>query len=284
MPVRLRDDERQRVVDRGRAGVGVTLGAGRARRVVVRLGAVGERVHRRADGRVERKVEGQLRVVDRGDRLRALVGAAALPAGLEQHPEVRRPLGAGVGRRDGDDRAAGRRARPTASSATTALHVSIALPPPSPTRPSASSSHGQRPRASRTVSTGTCDADAVVDVRRRAAPGARGARARDVTSSGRAIPTSAQTSPSSPSVPAPKRDHALGRGRAHRRVVRRRARGRSRATPPARARTRRTRRRRASAHVPCRGRSRSPGARSSPRPSPPRARRTRAPTRRPRAR
>ena len=69
-PPRLRDDERQRVVDRGRARVGVPLGSARAGRVVVRLGAVREGVHRRADGRVERKVEGQLGVVDRRDRRR----------------------------------------------------------------------------------------------------------------------------------------------------------------------------------------------------------------------
>ena len=70
-----------------------------------------EGVHRRADRRGERQPEAQLGVVDRRDRARALVSAAALPAGSEEHPEVRRPLGSRVRRRDGDDARVAARSR-----------------------------------------------------------------------------------------------------------------------------------------------------------------------------
>jgi len=81
----------------------VALRGGVALGVVEGLRAVREGVHRRAHRRGERQPDAQLGVVDRCDGARALVSAAALPARSEEHPEVRRPLGSCVRRRDGDD-------------------------------------------------------------------------------------------------------------------------------------------------------------------------------------
>ncbi len=70
--------------------------------VVVRLRAVRERVHRRADGRLEWQPQRELRVVERGDGGRTLFHPAALAAGRQEHPEPRRPFGARIRRRDRD--------------------------------------------------------------------------------------------------------------------------------------------------------------------------------------
>ncbi len=129
---------------------------GRAARVVVRLGAVREGVHRRADRHSERKVEGQLGVVDRRDRRGAARPSRRPSARLEQHPEERRPLGAGVGRRDGDDprqrlRAVlGERGDDRLAGVDRRCHHRGRRD-----RPPAGSERARA--ASRTVSTGTCD-------------------------------------------------------------------------------------------------------------------------------
>ncbi len=72
-----------------------------ARPCVERLGAVGERVHRGADRLLAREVERECRLVDDGDRVGAR--AARLRAAcLVAHPEIGRPLRAGVRRRHRD--------------------------------------------------------------------------------------------------------------------------------------------------------------------------------------
>ena len=75
---------------------------------VERLGAVRERVHRRADGLRARQVERQLDVVDDPRRF-APRRRRPCAAARRAHAERRRPLGAGVGRRHRDDRQPGRR-------------------------------------------------------------------------------------------------------------------------------------------------------------------------------
>ena len=73
---------------------------------VHRLGAVGERVHRRPDGLLARQRQRQLRLVDGAAEMRARAAALHLPLGVAD-AEVRRPLGAGIRRRHGDQRNVG---------------------------------------------------------------------------------------------------------------------------------------------------------------------------------
>ncbi len=96
------DHDRQPVRDQLRAGKRLPVALLGAARRVQRLGAVRERVHRRARALGLREVERQLRGID--DRHRARAPAAPLDPGLGvTHPEALRPLRARVGGRDRDD-------------------------------------------------------------------------------------------------------------------------------------------------------------------------------------
>ena len=178
------DDEWQRVADRGRARVGVPLRTARAGRVVVRLGAVRERVQRRPDGHVERKVDGQLGVVDRprsASRARPsrrdfVPGSSSIPKnGVHSAPAYV----VGTATILGSCPSAS-----SASAATTALQVSIALPPPRPTRPSASTARASAARLADGLDRNVRPARRRSCRRRRRSP-ARAAPERVVTSSGR---------------------------------------------------------------------------------------------------
>src|SRR5262245_9411597 len=106
--IREGDDPRQRLVDRPGALEGEHVCLRRPSLDVQRLGAVREGVHRGADRHLERKPKGGVRVVD--DAGKARPHAAALhPAIVVPDPKAARPLRAGVGRRQGDDRQAGGR-------------------------------------------------------------------------------------------------------------------------------------------------------------------------------
>ena len=97
------EHRRQRRSDQPRAGERVTVGLVVVARDVERLGAVGERVQRRAAALGGRQLERQLRLVD--DPRRTGAGAASAHPPVEVADAVeRRPLGAGVRGRDRDER------------------------------------------------------------------------------------------------------------------------------------------------------------------------------------
>ena len=122
------EDEREIVGDERRPGERLRVGLVVLPLNVQRLGAVRECVQGRSAGLAGRHVVRELRLVD--DARDVCSRAAALhAAGLVADPETARPFGPGVRRGYGDD------GRPVA--AETALAVSIALPPPTASKPSA---------------------------------------------------------------------------------------------------------------------------------------------------
>ena len=164
---------------------------------VQRLGAVRERVHRRADGLLERKIQRQARLVDDPDDPRP--GAAALaPAALRRafrttpstphrrRSSARRRAGAPSPRTPPSScRPRSRRLRATRRSASSAAAV-----------------------AASTVSTGACRR---TPVNRFETGTSRSARRSDVTSSGRELPSSSRSGPTSCEAPADDHDASLGR-------------------------------------------------------------------------
>ena len=189
---------RQRLGDQRRAGERVLVAGRVAGRRVERLGRVGERVQRRAARLAARQVERQPRLVDDAGELRA--AAAALDALLlVARAEERRPLGARVGRRDGDDRA-GRSARTRPSPCRSRCRRRTGRPRrrPPPARP--------RPRR---VSAGVC---VRTPVKRRSTGTSASANRRARDQQRPVLPTSASTRPELGEPPAD--DHAGSRSRA----------------------------------------------------------------------
>ena len=120
-----RDDRRKPACDQPRADRRVL-----ARARVERLGAVGERVHRGADGLLARETERERGLVDDADGVRARSRRVFAPSHSSRMPKY------GVHSDPAYVVGTATSGRPVA--ADTALAVSIALPPPSPTRPSRS--------------------------------------------------------------------------------------------------------------------------------------------------
>ena len=102
------DDARQPLGDQPRARQRVLVRVLVVPDDVERLGAVCERVHRRADRRLARQVERQLRLVDDSRGCAPRAAAAHLPLRVA-HAVVRRPLGTRVRRRHRHERHARRR-------------------------------------------------------------------------------------------------------------------------------------------------------------------------------
>jgi hypothetical protein len=94
--------------DQRRALERVLVALGRAPRHVEGLGAMGQRVERGAGGHRGRHLERELGLVDDPLDVRARAGVLRARL-LVAHPEERRPLGARIGRGDGDHRQPGLR-------------------------------------------------------------------------------------------------------------------------------------------------------------------------------